>query len=767
MDMPTPSKTLRFDLRDLPRFPSLTPELLRLAYQEMLVARCHVERVVQECAKGTIKFAIWGSGEELHGAAEALAFAEVVNPEAFGICAHYRSAGLLAMWSRLRGYQDFHLDHMRQQLCKSTDPWTGGRLMTAHFNDLRFNTLPVQSALGMQFGKAVGYAQGLRRKGHDDGLVVAVVGDGTTAESDMHEGMTGASILRLPVLLTVTDNNVAISVRPEDGRGIRSFEHYAAAFGFAYFECDGNDFLGCYETARAAAEYCKEQQAPALMWVKNLSRLNNHSSAADFTFEFDSYDPLIDFGEALVQAGVLAPHEILRRNAITEGKDYFRRHDWGTLAKAADDYVVETMAICATEPEPSYESVLSDIRAPFPVVEEAPLENRPTAISINGAIRSALQAILKANPMSWVYGQDVAKKGGVMVATKGLYERYPDQVRDAPINEPLILGTAFGFALHKGATAIPEIQFSDYSLNTLHWLVLLGNQRWQSAGTVDVNVILRLPVEPLHGGSVYHSMCMEGFYASIPGITIVAPTTSRDMYGLLRSAAEYPGPVLVFESKGLYRMTLGDAFPGEPTDPKEIAALKRSIGFGGHIPDLPDDFRVPLGKAALRRPGKDITVVTWGRCTLFCGEAVQKLAAEGVDVELIDLRTIVPYDSEAILASVRKTGRLLVVHEDRVFASLGREIQGAVQEAMAGENVITRVLGQDPSPGIPSPIEIEEQIVVSPEKVHAAVLEVLSIRRAKSAADSAAAAPAKPARGGADVFARPQILWTPSRNSVT
>lgn len=765
MDMPTPSKTLRFDLRDLPRFPSLTPELLRLAYQEMLLARCHVERVVQECAKGTIKFAIWGSGEELHGAAEALAYADVVNPDAFGICAHYRSAGLLAMWSRLRGYPDFHLDHMRQQLCKSTDPWTGGRLMTAHFNDLRFNTLPVQSALGMQFGKAVGYAQGLRRKGHDDGLVVAVVGDGTTAESDMHEGMTGASILRLPVLLTVTDNNVAISVRPEDGRGIRSFEHYAAAFGFAYFECDGNDFLGCYETARAAAEYCKEQQAPALMWVKNLSRLNNHSSAADFTFEFDSYDPLIDFGEALVQAGVLAPHEVLRRNAVTEGKDYFRRHDWGTLAKAADDYVVETMAICATEPEPSYESVLSDIRAPFPAVEEAPPENRPTAISINGAIRSALQAILKANPMSWVYGQDVGKKGGVMVATKGLYERFPDQVRDAPINEPLILGTAFGFALHKGATAIPEIQFSDYSLNTLHWLVLLGNQRWQSAGTVDVNVILRLPVEPLHGGSVYHSMCMEGFYASIPGITIVAPTTSRDMYGLLRSAAEYPGPVLVFESKGLYRMTLGDAFPGEPTDPKEIAALKRSIGFGGHIPDLPDDFRVPLGKAALRRPGKDITVVTWGRCTLFCNEAVQKLAAEGVDVELLDLRTIVPYDSEAVLSSVRKTGRLLVVHEDRVFASLGREIQGAVQEAMAGENVITRVLGQDPSPGIPSPIEIEEQIVVSPEKVHAAVLEVMSIRRAKAAADTAA--PARPARGSADVFARPQILWTPSRNSVT
>ncbi|HEY8377831.1 MAG TPA: transketolase C-terminal domain-containing protein, partial [Nannocystis sp.] len=732
MDLPTPSKTLRFDLRELPRFPNLTPELLRMAYREMLIARCHVERVVQECAKGTVKFAIWGSGEEVHGAAEAIAYHEVVNPEAFGICAHYRSAGLLAMWTRLRGYQDFHLDHMRQQLCKATDPWTGGRLMTAHFNDMRFNILPVQSALGMQFGKAVGYAEGLRRKGHRDGLVVAVVGDGTTAESDMHEGMTGASILRLPVLLTITDNNIAISVRPEDGRGIKSFEAYARAFDFAYFECDGNDFLGCYETARNAARYCIENQAPALMWVKNLSRLNNHSSAADFTFEFDSYDPLLDFGEALVQAGILEPHEILRRNAITEGKDYFRRHDWGTIAREADDYVVRTMEICASEPDPTVEEILSDIRAPFPAVVEPPPENRPTAISINGAIRSALQAILRNNPMTWLYGQDIGRKGGVMVATKGLWERFPDQVRDAPINEPLIVGSAFGFALHPGATAIPEIQFSDYSLNTLHWLVLLGNQRWQSAGRVNVNVILRLPVEPLHGGSVYHSMCMEGFYSSIPGITIVAPTTSRDMYGLLRTAAEYEGPVLVFESKGLYRMTLGDAFPGEPTDPKEIAALKRSIGFGGHIPELPEDFRVPLGKAAVRRPGKDITIVTWGRCTLFCGEATQRLAAEGIDVELIDLRTIVPYDQEAVLASVRKTGRLLVVHEDRVFASLGREIQGAVHEAMAGEHVITRVLGQDPSPGIPSHVELEEQIVVSPEKVYAAVREVMAVKRARS-----------------------------------
>ncbi|HFE45272.1 MAG TPA: hypothetical protein ENJ18_07220, partial [Nannocystis exedens] len=629
--------------------------------------------------------------------------------------------------------------------------------MTAHFNDMPNNVLPVQSALGMQLGKAVGYAQGLRRAGHDDAVVVAVIGDGTTAESDLHEGMHGASILELPLLLTITDNNIAISVDPKDGRGIRSFKAYAEAFGFRFFECDGNDFLGVYETAKAAATYCKEQQRPAMMWVKNLSRLNNHSSAADFTFEFDSYDPLPDFGAALVKAGICTEDEILRRNGITEGNDYFRRHDFGRIAKEADDYIVETMEISAGEPEPAYESIYDHIRDPYPEAVEPPLEGRTTAISLNGAIRAALKAILADNPMTWLYGQDVAKKGGVMVATKGLWERFPDQVRDAPINEPLILGSAMGFALHTGATAIPEIQFSDYSLNTLHWLVLMGNMLWSSGGTKNVNIILRLPVEPLHGGAIYHSMCMEGLYGAIPGLTIVAPTTSRDVYGLLRSAAEYTGPVIFFESKGLYRMTLGDAFPGEPTDAKEIAALKRNIGFKGHIPVLPEDFRVPLGKAAIRREGADLTIATWGRCTLFCQKAVAELAAEGIDCELIDMRTIVPPDMECVLQSVGKTGRLLVVHEDRVFSSIGREIQGAVIEAMAGDAPVTRVLGQDAVPGIPQNIHLEEQIVVSPKKVVIAARQVMATRRTQT---SRAADP----NPGSDRTA--PILWTPNRYFV-
>lgn len=756
----TGAKRPRYDLSRLDSYPELTPDLLRTAYREACIARSHVERVVQECQKGHIKFSIWGSGEEVHGTAAALAFAQTCDPEAFGIAGHYRSASLLSTWCSLRGYPDFHLDLMRQQMSRSTDPWSGGRQMTAHFNDLANNVLPVQSALGMQCSKSVGYAYGFHHKGIRNGVVACVVGDGTCAEGDVHEGMTGASILQVPWLLVVTDNNVAISVSPEDGRGIRDFQKYAEGFGFEFFTCDGNDFLDCYDTHRRAAEYCRDNQKPALIWVRNLSRLNDHSSAADFAFKFEDYDPLIDFGDALVERGILQPEDVIRR-LDGEGRDYFKRHAFGRVFTEADDYVQQTLETSLAEPEPTYESAFDHIYEPYPEVAEPAAEGRNTCISLNGAVRAAMAAILEDNPMTWIYGQDVAHKGGVMQATKGLFEKFPNQVRDAPINEPFIIGAAVGFSLHGGSTALPEIQFSDYSLNTLHWLVYMGNLLWTSNGTIKSNVILRLPVEPLHGGAVYHSMCMEGFYGSIPGLTIVCPTTSRDFYGLLRSAADYSGPVVFFESKGLYRMTLGDAFPGEPTDPKEIAKLKRAIGFQGHIPAIDPSYRTPLGKAAIRREGSDLTIVTWGRCTLFVAEAVKELAEQGVDCEVIDLRTIVPPDLETVTSSVQKTGRLLVVHEDRVFASVGREIQGAMHERFAGQALPTKVLGQDPVPGIPQNAHLEEQLVVSPAKVVRAAREVLEMQTS-----APSATPSTGADTGAPSVERTQVLWTPNRHFV-
>ena len=417
----------KYSLARLPEFPTLTPELLRSAYREMCMCRAYVERIVQECSKGTIKFSIWGPGEELHGVAEALAFHEVVNPDAFGVLGHYRSAGLLSMWARLRGHQDFHLDHMRQQLSRVTDPWSGGRQMTSHYNDMNLNMLPVQSAVGMQMGKGVGYAYGLRRR-YTDGVAVAIIGDGTMAESDFHEGMHGATLLDAPLLMMVTDNKVAISVKPRDGRGIRDLSAYAKAFDMEFFEADGNDFLACYEVAKAAASYCKEQQRPALFWVHNLSRLNGHSNAGEYSFAFDQHDCINDFGEALVDAGILEAADIVRRNDEQEGRDYFKRHDLGVVGGEAKAYIDDVVEQTLSEPEPTYESITEHLRPAYPQAYEPGVEGRPTVISLNGAIRAAMRDILAENPMTWIYGQDVAERGGVMQATMGLHKAFPEQI---------------------------------------------------------------------------------------------------------------------------------------------------------------------------------------------------------------------------------------------------------------------------------------------------------------------------------------------------
>jgi pyruvate/2-oxoglutarate/acetoin dehydrogenase E1 component len=303
-------------------------------------------------------------------------------------------------------------------------------------------------------------------------------------------------------------------------------------------------------------------------------------------------------------------------------------------------------------------------------------------------------------------------------------------VQDAPINEPAIISSAIGFALRPGAVAIPEIQFGDYSTSGYHWMVYAGNLLWTSGGTQKINFNLRLPVEPGIYGAVYHSTPLEGLMAAIPGLTILAPSTTYDSYGLLRSAFEYPGPTMIFEPKALYRRAVGPAFPNEPVGetPEQQGARKAiasHISIHRGIPDISKDIRVPLGKAAIRREGKDLTIVTWGLAHYQSLQVIDQLVAKGIDVELIDLRTIVPPDMPTVLESVAKTKHLLVVHQDRSFASLGREIQGQVHETLGSPQLKTKVLGMAPVPGVPQNRAMEDAVIVSGDKILQAALNLV------------------------------------------
>ncbi len=713
--------------------PEPTADELRLAYRIGVHSRSVEERIVRLVSRGEVKFAIFGPGEEVHGTATALAFHKALNPDHFGIVPHYRSGSLCSMWCTLNGKTDFTLQMLRQQFSKVTDTMSRGRQMVYHLVMPEVGILPVQSPVGMQLGKAGGYALGFRHKGISDGVAVAVIGDGSTAEGDMHDAMGAAGVWDIPLIIIVTDNNIAISTTPDEGRSIKDFEAYARGYGWAYASCDGRDFFDVYETTYRAARYSKDHQKPLLLYVHDLPRFNGHSSAADVTFDLSQSDPLVHFGELLVHGGVIEREDAMRR-IEGEGRDFFAHHELGRIMAAEDEAIAAIFDQVRAEPGPptDVESLTAWTYAPFPEVEETQPGPGQTNVSYAGAIRSALDKLLARNN-AWMVGQDVARLGGVMTASAGLKALHDDRVIDSPLNEPLLLGAATGLSMHDDLMALPEIQFGDYSLNTLHWLVYLGQLYWSTVGNASAKLMLRMPVDPFGGGAIYHSMSLDGYYTHIPGLVIIMPSTSFDVHGLMLTAGEYDGPVICLEPKWMYRQTLGPAFPGEPQDRADITALKKSV-MRGEVPDLAD-VKIPFGKGVIRRAGADVTVVCWGRAVWTSLAAADTLAEQGIEVELIDLRTLVPPDMDLVLESVGRTGRLVVASEDRAFAGFAREIQGAVVDALPGTP--SRAIGQKNVPGIAQCLELEDATILTQEDVVAAVTAVHQTELATSPAPSA------------------------------
>ncbi|TVQ87233.1 MAG: hypothetical protein EA397_18110 [Deltaproteobacteria bacterium] len=720
-----PAPTSTTTALDLPHseVPTLSAEELIEAYRHGVRSRAAEEHIVRLVSRGEVKFAIFGPGEEIHGVATALALKKAVDPSRFGIVPHYRSGALCAAWCASNGVHDFTLRMLRQQFSKATDTMSGGRQMVYHLHIPEAGILPVQSPVGMQLGKAAGYAMGFRHQGIDDGVAMAVVGDGTTAEGDMHDAMNAASVWQLPVIYLVTDNDIAISTTPDEGRGIKSFETYAEAFGIASFTCDGRDFFEVFETTWRCATFVREQQEPAVLYVHSLPRFNGHSSAADVTFDLSQDDPLIAFGQELVRRGHLEPDDVLVRKTGTEGRDFFTHHELGRVMAEQDEEVKAILAQVRAEPDPDPASIFDHIYAPFPSEPETAPGEGQTNISYAGAIRSALGKLMERQN-GWMAGQDVAKLGGVMQASAGLQARHPGKIVDSPLNEPLIVGTSTGFALHDGVMALPEIQFGDYSLNVFHWLVYLGNLRWSTLGNASTKLMLRMPVDPFGGGAMYHSMSVDGYFGSIPGLVIVMPSTSFDAHGLMLTAGDYDGPVICLEPKWMYRQTLGPAFPGEPTGKEQVRAMKKAI-MRGEIPDVPD-VKVPFGKGIIRREGGDLTIVAWGRAVWTSLRAADQLEAQGISAEVIDLRTLVPPDMELVRQSVGRTGRCLVASENRVFGGFVREIQGAVVEAFPGTP--TRSVGQKQVPGIGQSLILEDATVLTDADIVGAAQELVEVQ---------------------------------------
>jgi 2-oxoisovalerate dehydrogenase E1 component beta subunit len=312
-------------------------------------------------------------------------------------------------------------------------------------------------------------------------------------------------------------------------------------------------------------------------------------------------------------------------------------------------------------------------------------------------VREALAEEMERDDRVWVLGEDVGKKGGVFLATEGLLARFgEDRVLDTPLAESCIVGVAIGAALN-GLVPVAEIQFADFIHPAFDQLVSeAARVRYRSNGDWSCPIVVRAPFGGgVHGG-LYHSQSVEAFYAHVPGLKVVIPSTPADAKGLLKAAIRDPDPVMFFEHKKAYRLVKGEVPDGE--------------------------VLVPIGPAAVRREGRNLTCVAWGLMVHHCLEAAEAVAGEGVDVEVVDLRTLRPLDSETVLRSVEKTARLLVVHEDNLTGGFGAEVAAIVaQEAFDHLDApVTRLAAPD-VPAMPFNHPQEEAFLPNPEKIAAAM----------------------------------------------
>jgi 2-oxoisovalerate dehydrogenase E1 component len=547
---------------------------------------------------------------------------------------------------------------------KADDPNSRGRQMPSHYNVHQGRNVSMCSAVGTQFIPGAGTAMACRRKGLGEAVLITC-GDGTTSEGEFYEAVRIAVIDRAPALFLVEDNRYAIST-PTSAIVAYKIPHSTATdpsgqewfLGARLDRIDGTDPLLAYAAARRALDRARRGEGPTVL-VADTVRLSPHSSAdPHYLYRSETElaedarrDPVLKFAALLVAAGVLPQDEVerMQKRAFAQVQD---DADW---------------AEAQADPDPS--TALDYLYAPIP--DDLPardaepphpgrLPDRKKGLDMVAAIKLALEREMERNPAIHVFGEDVADpKGGVFGVTKGLTDRFGDRVLNSPLAEATVLGTAVGMAV-AGFLPVYEIQFIDYfDPGTQMWKAQVTTLHWRSAGTWKCPMVIRSSYGGyLPAGGPWHSQSNESLFAHLPGAFIAIPSTPADAYGLLVYAMRCNNPVLFLEPKHLYH-TPREEFMAEP----------------------PADYVIPFGKASIRRSGSHVTLVTWGNCVYESLEAAAEVAREdGVEVEVIDLRTIVPCDEEAIVASLGKTGRLMVVAEDTRTCGFAAEILARVTE---------------------------------------------------------------------------------------
>jgi 2-oxoisovalerate dehydrogenase E1 component len=648
----------------------LTKEQLLRFYHTMVTSRRIDDREMSLKRQNKVFFQISGAGHEAVG----VTVAEHCKSAHDWFFPYYRDRAMML------GLGQTALDHLLQATGAAADPASGGRQMPAHFGDVRYNIPTSSSPTGTQFLQAVGAAEagtkiasveGLRErieKFEEDEIVIVCTGDGATSEGEFWESLNTACNLKLPVVYVVQDNGYAISVPVEVQTAGGSISKLVSGFPDLHIiQYDGTDLVESYRAAGEAIAYARERRGPAMLHAST-TRPYSHSMSDDERAyrtegertEQDVRDPLTRARALLISAGAATGEELDQLESEVEA----------AVAVAADQ------ALASPQPDPStammhlFSENVDPTSSDFDT-EDAPQYTEDKLVTMVDLLNSCMRTEMERDPSIVVFGEDVADasredilkevkgKGGVFKVTHGLQQRFgSDRVYNSPLAEANIAGRAVGMAI-RGIKPVVEIQFFDYIWPAMMQIRNeMATMRYRSNGHFSAATVIRATYGGyLKGGGIYHSQTGESLFAHCPGLHVCMPATAEDAAGLLRTAIRCEDPVLFLEHKHLYRQVYNKGRDPGP------------------------EYMIPFGKAKVRREGSDITIVTCGALVKRSLDAA-KIASEqhGIEAEVIDLRTVQPFDMERIADSVKKTNKVVVVHEDSLSWGIGSEIAARIAD---------------------------------------------------------------------------------------
>lgn len=543
-------------------------------------------------------------------------------------------------------------------LSKDADVAGGGRHMSNHFAKISINLQNSSSCTGNHSQQAVGTARSIKKFKGDE-VVFCSTGDSTTSEGYYYEAVNGADREKLPVVFVIQNNKYGISVPlHEQTANPVVAENFSGFTNLKIFYCDGRNPIDSFETMVAARDYALSGKGPAMVHA-DCDRIGSHSNSDNHELyrtkeDIDAMkgrDPLPRMRASLIAAGIATDAEL---SAIEEANKQ-------AIFAAAD--AVEPLP----DPDPaSYTQFL----LPEPVVgydDDTEQRSKPAAdapmVTFREGIVNAMHEEFRRNPSTFLFGQDVAshKKQGIFNVCKGMLDEFGnDRVFNAPIAEDFIVGTANGMTRYRDdiRVVVEGAEFADYFWPAMEQLIECTHDYWRTRGQFSPAVVIRLASGGYIQGGLYHSQNLEGTFTTLPGLRVVCPAFADDAVGLMRNAIRSRGTTMYLEPKFLYNY--------RPTS----------------APMPAEDYIIPFGKGKIRRTGSSLTIVTYGTPVHWSLQAAEQVASEGIDVEVIDLRSLAPWDKTMVFESVKRTGRCVVVHEDKKTGGFGGEIASSISEEL-------------------------------------------------------------------------------------